>query len=284
MLSAISLGVFCRLAPSTRAIIRSMKLSPGFVRDASRRSGRRAPVVPPVTAERSPPDSRMTGADSPVIADSSTEAMPSTTSPSPGMVMSGLRRRRSRPAAIGARRPPPPSTTERRRPTSRSGGGRPWSRTWSFRSVSACALPRPSATASARLANSDGEPEPDGHGEPAEHSCRICCPTGSGRTGCSTRRLPHFDDEHHRVAPAACADPACLHRVSATERARRILGSSSDRALRPKLLRARPSGRGARWKGVDAHADRGEVDMLSEFLRASGPSARTGRIREAQRG
>ncbi len=32
--------------------------------------------VPPVTAERSPPDSRMTGADSPVIADSSTEATP----------------------------------------------------------------------------------------------------------------------------------------------------------------------------------------------------------------
>ena len=30
MFSAISLGVFCRLAPSTRAIIRSMKLSPGF--------------------------------------------------------------------------------------------------------------------------------------------------------------------------------------------------------------------------------------------------------------
>ncbi len=42
-------------------------------------------LVPPVTAERSPPDSRMTGADSPVIADSSTEATPSTTSPSPGM-------------------------------------------------------------------------------------------------------------------------------------------------------------------------------------------------------
>ena len=42
-------------------------------------------LVPPVTADRSPPDSRMTGADSPVMADSSTEATPSTTSPSPGM-------------------------------------------------------------------------------------------------------------------------------------------------------------------------------------------------------
>ena len=41
--------------------------------------------VPPVTALRSPPASRITGADSPVMADSSTVATPSTTSPSPGM-------------------------------------------------------------------------------------------------------------------------------------------------------------------------------------------------------
>ena len=51
--------------------------------------------VPPVTAERSPPDSRMTGADSPVIADSSTDAMPSTTSPSPGMSWPGRTTHRS---------------------------------------------------------------------------------------------------------------------------------------------------------------------------------------------
>ncbi len=84
MLRAISLGVFCRLAPSTRAIMRSRNVSPGFdvMRTTIRSDSTR---VPPVTAERSPPDSRMTGADSPVMADSSTEAMPSTTSPSPGM-------------------------------------------------------------------------------------------------------------------------------------------------------------------------------------------------------
>jgi hypothetical protein len=40
--------------------------------------------VPPVTDEKSPPDSRMTGADSPVMALSSTEATPSMTSPSSG--------------------------------------------------------------------------------------------------------------------------------------------------------------------------------------------------------
>jgi hypothetical protein len=63
--------------------MRSRKVSPGFeviftlIWSESTR-------VPPVTAERSPPASRITGADSPVIADSSTEATPSMTSPSPG--------------------------------------------------------------------------------------------------------------------------------------------------------------------------------------------------------
>lgn len=83
MFSAISLGVFCRAAPSTRAIIRSMKVSPGLV-VILMTTRSESTFVPPVTALRSPPDSRMTGADSPVIADSSTLATPSTTSPSPG--------------------------------------------------------------------------------------------------------------------------------------------------------------------------------------------------------
>ena len=84
MLSAISLGVFCRLAPSTIAIIRSRNVSPGLavMRTTSQSERTR---VPPVTALRSPPLSRMTGALSPVMALSSTEAMPSMTSPSPGI-------------------------------------------------------------------------------------------------------------------------------------------------------------------------------------------------------
>ncbi len=94
MLSAISFGVFCRSAPSTRAIIRSMKLSPGLVVIlTTMRSDRTR--VPPVTALRSPPDSRITGADSPVMADSSTDAMPSTTSPSPGITSPGPTTHRS---------------------------------------------------------------------------------------------------------------------------------------------------------------------------------------------
>ena len=84
MVSAISLGVFCRLALSTMAIIRSTKVSPGLdVTRTTRQSDRT--FVPPVTAEKSPPDSRITGADSPVIALSSTEAEPSRISPSAGM-------------------------------------------------------------------------------------------------------------------------------------------------------------------------------------------------------
>jgi hypothetical protein len=84
MFNAISLGVRWRAAPSTRAIMRSTKVSPGFdvIRTTMRSLSTR---VPPVTALRSPPDSRTTGADSPVIADSSTVAMPCTMSPSPGM-------------------------------------------------------------------------------------------------------------------------------------------------------------------------------------------------------
>ena len=141
MCRAISFGVFCRCAPSTRAIMRSRNDSPGLavIRTTMRSD---STFVPPVTAERSPPLSRMTGADSPVMADSSTDAMPSMTSPSPGMsspasttTTSPLR---SCEAGTGCSRP----ATTRRAVVSL--------RIW--RSVAACALPRPSATASAKLA------------------------------------------------------------------------------------------------------------------------------------
>src|SRR4051794_9427482 len=140
MFSAISFGVRCRDAPSTSAIIRSTKVSPGLlVIRTTIRSDRT--VVPPVTAERSPPDSRITGADSPVMADSSTLAIPSTTSPSPGMTW--------------------PATTTTVSPgrndeadTSRPSGRCATVVVRALRSVAACALPRPSATASARSANS----------------------------------------------------------------------------------------------------------------------------------
>ena len=149
MFSAISFGVFCRCAPSTSAIMRSMNVSPGLeVICTTIRSD--STLVPPVTADRSPPDSRMTGADSPVIADSSTEATPSTTSPSPGMIS---------PASTTTWSPRVswvPGISSSR--VSAWPGFQPISRRATVsrlvrRSVSAWALPRPSATASARLAN-----------------------------------------------------------------------------------------------------------------------------------
>ena len=84
---AISLGVRCRLAPSTRAIIRSRKRLARVGRDADDElvadHGRAAGDG----AERmSVPGSLSTGADSPVMAASLTKPTPSMTSPSPGIV------------------------------------------------------------------------------------------------------------------------------------------------------------------------------------------------------
>jgi hypothetical protein len=138
MLSAISFGVLRRSAPSTREIMRSRNDCPGsWVISTTMRS--ESTRVPPVTALRSPPDSRITGADSPVIADSSTDAMPSTTVPSPGMTC------------------PASTTTTSPRRSSDAGLAVPSASVAVAvvriaRSASACALPRPSASASARLA------------------------------------------------------------------------------------------------------------------------------------
>ena len=101
--------------------------------------------VPPVTAERSPPASRITGADSPVMADSSTDATPSITSPSPGTICPAATRTvsftRKCELAISSTSPFAFSLYAVVSDLAR-------------RSASACALPRPSAMAVAKLANS----------------------------------------------------------------------------------------------------------------------------------
>src|ERR1051325_7422028 len=143
IVSAISLGVFWRRAPSTSAIILSRKPAPlsAVVRIAMRSLSTR---VPPVTALRSPPLSRMTGADSPVMAASSTLAMPSTTSPSAGMTSLASQTTVSpfcnSAAGTFSSRP----LRNRRAIVSLR----------ALRRALACALPRPSATASAKLAKS----------------------------------------------------------------------------------------------------------------------------------
>ena len=123
-----------------------MNVSPGF--DVMRtliQSERHA--VPPVTAERSPPASRITRRPSPVIADSSTEAALNHLPVAGNEFASGDHHdvvRRS----LGA-------GTSSVRPSGRN--WRPMVSVFALRSVSACALPRPSAIASAKLAKHGGQ-------------------------------------------------------------------------------------------------------------------------------
>ena len=144
--NAISFGVFLREAPSTMAIILSRKLSPAslVIRTTIQSE---STVVPPVTALLSPPASRITGADSPVIALSSTEEAPSITSPSPGicspaftMTMSPFLSNAEETAVICS---------------FLSAEGILCASTSFFEALraSACALPLPSAIASAKFAN-----------------------------------------------------------------------------------------------------------------------------------
>ena len=142
IVSAISLGVFWRVAPSTRLIMWSRKPSPGLavirIQSWSERT-----AVPPVTALRSPPASRITGADSPVMADSSTEAAPSITSPSPGINWPAATKTTSSRRKSGASTSSSEPSLRRRLATNSLREARR-ARAW--------ALPRPSATASAKLA------------------------------------------------------------------------------------------------------------------------------------
>ncbi len=99
--------------------------------------------------QKSPPDSRMTGADSPVMALSSTEAAPSMTSPSAGMVSSRLDQH-------DVAFPQIFRLDERRFAAARTILVNVLAMTiWRMlRSAEACARLRPSASASAKLANS----------------------------------------------------------------------------------------------------------------------------------
>ena len=147
MSSAISLGVLARDAPSTSAIMRSMKVLPdAAVMRTSRLS--ETTCVPPVTAERSPPASRITGADSPVMALSLMEAIPRTISPSSGI----------RSPVSTSTMSPTRNSVEDTVPNNAgsSGLGTRLARVSlrARRRLSARARPRPSAIASAKVANS----------------------------------------------------------------------------------------------------------------------------------
>ncbi len=164
--------------------------------------------VPPVTAERSPPASRITGADSPVMADSSTEAMPCTTSPSPGT--------RS-PASTSTRSPALSCSAEITVYLSESMANSCLAGAWLrvSRSASAWALPRPSATASAKLAN-----------QTVSHSQNTSWPENKASCSCHTSRRKRM------VATIATASTASM-----TGLCHRIVGSSFLKAAKPASIR-----------------------------------------------
>ena len=158
MLSAISFGVLRRSAPSTSAIMRSRNDWPGsWVTSITSRS--ESSRVPPVTAERSPPASRMTGADSPVIADSSTEPTPSMISPSAGMIWPASTTTMSPRRRSGAGTSSRPPVSERRNATVVVRVAR---------SAFACALPAALGDRLGEVREEHREPEPerDGAREP----------------------------------------------------------------------------------------------------------------------
>ena len=209
MLSAISLGVFCRSAPSTRAIMRSRKEEPCAAVIRTTIQSERT-VVPPVTADRSPPASRITGADSPVIAASFTEAMPSITSPSPGIMS---------PASTSTMSPgrsceaSTPSQISLLSPGMRMRLAR----------VSSLAPPqrfglRPPAALGDRLGEvgeQHGEPEPGG--DLAAEQRRLAC-----------HQVAHEEDRHERRYDRRHEDHGVLDQRVRIELAHRVEGGAPD--------------------------------------------------------
>ena len=161
--------------------MRSRKLSPACAVTRTTIWSERT-RVPPVTAERSPPDSRMTGADSPVIADSSTLAMPSITVPSAGITSPAETTTSSptRSVELGTSSTPPSRSDVRDRLGAR------------LAELVGLGLPASLGDRLGEVREEDGEPEPGGD-EPREHA----------RVGDRERRDEHaadLDHEHDRVA------------------------------------------------------------------------------------
>ena len=171
MLSAISFGVLRRSAPSTSAIMRSRNDLPGsWVTSITSRS--ESSLVPPVTAERSPPDSRITGADSPVIADSSTEPTPSMISPSAGITSPALDDDDVAALELGRGHVLERAVEARRCAIVVVRVAR---------SAFACALPRPSAIASAKFAKSTVSQSQNAIDADEPELARVAARRGRGR-------------------------------------------------------------------------------------------------------
>ena len=185
MLSAISLGVFCRSAPSTSAIMRSRKVSPGFdviltrdlIGEHARAAGNRRAIAAGLANDgrRFAGDCRLVHRcdafdDLTIARESSSPADTTTISPARSLELATCSispSRRTRLAMVSDR---------------------------ALRSVSACALPRPSAMASAKFANST-----------VNHSHSVICRLKRKCRAAAEQqhRCDHaadLDHEHHRVA------------------------------------------------------------------------------------
>ena len=208
--------------------------------------------VPPVTAERSPPDSRTTGADSPVIADSSIEAMPSTTSPSPGMTSPARTTQRSPTASavdgtssIDAVAPAP------------AGDGLAAGLAQRRRLGLAAAL----GHGLGEVGEQHGEPQPRRH-QPGE---AVGVADGEDRG----QDAADLDDEHHRVAGL---DPG-VELAEAVE----------DRRPHDRRVEQRSAGEGVAVAGVVAGLARRRLVQLgseqahSDRCSTIGPRARAGK-------
>ena len=199
IVSAISLGVFWRSAPSTSAIIRSRKPCPGLTVTRTRISSEMT-RVPAVTAERSPPASRITGALSPVIAASLTERRRRRLRHRPGSDRR-FRPARDRRLATGwpARATRPDREPGRRRQAAWP-SVRPWCR--AARRPAPCRVLR--RCASAKLPNSTVS-----HSQTTSWSLKAKAQTvAADKQQQGQQGGDHGGDEHHRVARPAGADRA----------------------------------------------------------------------------
>ncbi len=154
--------------------------------------------VPPVTADRSPPASRTTGADSPVTALSSTDAIPATISPSAGRISPASTRKRS---SLRNAVDETTSTFDSALCTSFAGPRNFFAGVScrALRSDSACALPRPSATASEKFANRTVNHSQSAIA-PMNPVGASPCPSESLDPQCGGQYAPNFHNEHDRVA------------------------------------------------------------------------------------
>ena len=172
--------------------------------------------MPPVTAERSPPDSRITGADSPVIADSSTEPTPSMISPSAGMTSPASTTTTSPRWSSGAGTSSSAPLVE---PAAR--GRRRARRAQRVR----LRLAAPLGDRLGEVREQHGQPEPERRSRRRTRGCRV--PADEVEEEDPGRdHAAELDDEHHRVL-----EPGGAGRASGTSRGRRRAAISREKML-----------------------------------------------------